>query len=476
MSYNLPNGEIVFTSGEILTSEKMNKFSGNQADIADFLDDIESHVSVNNAALTIKKNGTTVQTFTANSSVNKVANITVPTTVAELSDESNYARASAIPNVYDATLTLTSGGSTLGTFTSNQATNKTINVPVPTKTSDLTNDSDYVTDSNYIHIDNNYSNNDKSAVTRLNQALDVSLAVASDSSTTTITENKVNIYTGTSTTNSVSIPVASASQAGVINALTYQAIQSNSDNINAILNGSVSIANISANPSQSDLTTAWTTATGLSTVINGAKINDSTNQKVWTYYTNTSTWYAATNTTQVVVNDATNTSKGIVKGSASGDGTIYVESDATMSVNGWDDLVDDVSNNTSDIAALDNGKVDKESGKGLSTNDFTTAEKTKLAGIPTVNDATLTIKQNGTTVGTFTANSSTNTTANITVPTVNNATLTIQQNGTTVGTFSANASTNATANITTPTITYTTTDPGEGGALSADNFIVVYEA
>lgn len=37
--------------------------------------------------------------------------------------------------------------------------------------------------------------------------------------------------------------------------------------------------------------------------------------------------------------------------------------------------------------------------------------------IPTVNDGTLTIQQNGQTVGTFTANQSTNTTANITVPT-----------------------------------------------------------
>lgn len=37
------------------------------------------------------------------------------------------------------------------------------------------------------------------------------------------------------------------------------------------------------------------------------------------------------------------------------------------------------------------------------------------------------------------------------IPTVNNATLTIQKNGTSVGTFTANSSTNATANITVPT-------------------------
>jgi hypothetical protein len=109
--------------------------------------------------------------------------------------------------------------------------------------------------------------------------------------------------------------------------------------------------------------------------------------------------------------------------------------------------------------------------------------------IPTVNNATLTIQKNSTTVKTFTANASTDVTCNITVPTktsdltndsgyttnvgtvtkvnntspdssgnvsltiptVNNATLTIQKNGTTVNTFTANASSNVTANITVPT-------------------------
>lgn len=50
-----------------------------------------SQPTVGNATLTIQKNGTNVQTFTANATSNKTANITVPTTVAELSDSSDYA-------------------------------------------------------------------------------------------------------------------------------------------------------------------------------------------------------------------------------------------------------------------------------------------------------------------------------------------------------------------------------------------------
>ena len=47
--------------------------------------------TVNNATLTIQKNGTNVQTFTANSSSNKTANITVPTKVSELTNDSSFA-------------------------------------------------------------------------------------------------------------------------------------------------------------------------------------------------------------------------------------------------------------------------------------------------------------------------------------------------------------------------------------------------
>ena len=47
--------------------------------------------TVNNATLTIQKNGTTVNTFTANASSNVTANITVPTKISDLTNDSNFA-------------------------------------------------------------------------------------------------------------------------------------------------------------------------------------------------------------------------------------------------------------------------------------------------------------------------------------------------------------------------------------------------
>ena len=45
----------------------------------------------------------------------------------------------------DGTLTIQKNGTTVGTFSANQATDETINIEVPTKTSDLTNDSGFIT-------------------------------------------------------------------------------------------------------------------------------------------------------------------------------------------------------------------------------------------------------------------------------------------------------------------------------------------
>ena len=101
--------------------------------------------AVNNGTLTIQKNGTTVQTFTANSSSSKTANIAVPTKTSDLQNDSGFITSSAIPSVGNGTITLQKNGSTVDSFTTNQSSNKTINIAVPTKTSDITNDSGFIT-------------------------------------------------------------------------------------------------------------------------------------------------------------------------------------------------------------------------------------------------------------------------------------------------------------------------------------------
>ena len=101
--------------------------------------------TVNNATLTIQKNGSTVQTFTANSSTNKTANITVPTKTSDLTNDgdgdSNFATETYV-DTYGGKIDVIKVNGTAQTIT-----NKTVDISVPTKTSDITNDSGYITSS-----------------------------------------------------------------------------------------------------------------------------------------------------------------------------------------------------------------------------------------------------------------------------------------------------------------------------------------
>lgn len=80
--------------------------------------------TVNNATLTIQKNGTTVKTFTANASANVTANITVPTKTSELTNNSGFLTSH---NPVDSSLSSTS---------TNAIQNKVVNAALNNKAND----------------------------------------------------------------------------------------------------------------------------------------------------------------------------------------------------------------------------------------------------------------------------------------------------------------------------------------------------
>lgn len=118
--------------------------------------------------------------------------------------------------------------------------------------------------------------------------------------------------------------------------------------------------------------------------------------------------------------------------------TAYAGDKGKANAEAINELTTKVASNTNAIS----GKVDKVSGKGLSTNDYTTAEKTKLSGIAS-----------GAEVNVQSDWSVTDTTSDAyiknkpTIPTVNNATLTVKQGNASLGTFTANASSNKTITV-----------------------------
>ncbi len=216
---------------------------------------------------------------------------------------------------------------------------------------------------------NDYTDEDASTVGNLDRSFVTSGAVSTNASTVTLTNTKYNPNTADGTSEVIPFPVASADGSGVMSTAIYNQLQSNAEQINAILNGAVSIAGLSVNVSQVELTDAWTLETGISEVINGAKINDSSNQRIWTYYTNTHEWYPATNTAQVTISQWSNSTAGIVLGSST-DGQIFAENNGTGSVNGWDTL-------KGRVATLEGSEVsisvtDSDPGEGgtLAANSF----------------------------------------------------------------------------------------------------------
>ena len=116
---------------------------------------------VNNAKLTIQQNGTEVGNFTANSAVDTTVNITVPTKLSELEDDSSFAKTSElptktselendsgyitssdIPSIPVTTVNGKTGAVVLNATDVRALPNTTV---IPTTTSQLTNNSGYIT-------------------------------------------------------------------------------------------------------------------------------------------------------------------------------------------------------------------------------------------------------------------------------------------------------------------------------------------
>lgn len=141
--------------------------------------------TVNDATLTIKKNGTTVTTFTANSAQNATADISVPTKVSDLTNDLDFVEESNLAPV----------------ALSGAYADLTGKPSIPTKTSDLTNDSDFVSDANYVHTDNNFTTALKSKLTGIAAGAEVNVQSdwnVTDTSSDAFIKNKPAIPTKTS--------------------------------------------------------------------------------------------------------------------------------------------------------------------------------------------------------------------------------------------------------------------------------------
>lgn len=244
-----------------------------------------------------------------------------------------------IPTVNDATLTIQKNGTSVGTFTANASSNATIDISVPTKTSDLNNDSGFI---------------DKSVNDLTNYTLTSGLATVATTGSYTDLTNK---------------PLIPAAQ------IQSDWTQSDNTKLDYIKN-KPTLATVATSGSYNDLSNKPT--------IPAAQVN--------------SDWDAVSGVAQILNKPTL----------------------ATVATSG---SYNDLSNKPTIPAAQVNSDWNASSGVAQILNKpslatvATTGAYSDLSGtptIPTVNDATLTITQNGTSAGTFTANASSNATIALT--------------------------------------------------------------
>ena len=403
--------------------------------------------TVNNATLTIQRNGATVKTFTANASANVTADITVPTKTSDLTNDSNFVASTdlatvatsgsyadlsnkptipvidsalsststnglqnkviktaldgkadsshthsasditsglatvatsgsyndlsnkpTIPTVNNATLTIQKNGTTVKTFTANASSNVTANITVPTKVSELDNDSNYLT---------SVPNLDASKIT--SGTIDIArLPAGALERLVTVTNQTARFAL---TTSSVQLgDVVKQTDTGMM----YMVVDESK------LNSSAGYVEFTAGTATS---VPWSGVTG----------------KPSSYTPSSHTHGNITNAGAV----GTTANKPLI---TTTNGVITTGSFGTTAntfCQGNDSRLSDARTPT----AHTHSASDITSGLATVATSGSYNDLSNKPTIPTVNNATLTIQKNGTTVKTFTANASSNVTANITVPT-----------------------------------------------------------
>ena len=158
------------------------------------------------------------------------------------------------------------------------------------------------------------------------------------------------------TTESDALPIVSREQAGIMSASVYAAMEdviANNTSRISVLEQSAPTYDISglvsANPTNAEISAAFTQKYPNVPIQAGLRAADYDNAHFWQY--GKGTWILLT---QIDVQIATNQSLGIVKGSDT-DGKVFVETDGSMSLKGYDALVSKDATHESKINTLEVG-------------------------------------------------------------------------------------------------------------------------
>lgn len=354
-------------------------------------------------------------------------------------DTSVIAEKSDIPTVNDATLTITQGGSTIGTFTANSSTDTTIDIAassysagtgiditnntisvdntvamvsdLPTKTSDLTNDGSDGT-STYIEADELATVATTGSYTDL---INTPTIPTVNDATLTIQKNGTTVQTFTANqasdaTANITVPVNTSDLTNDSGFITSADLPTKTSDLTN---------------DGSDGTSVYVEADELATVATSGSYNDLLDKPTIPSAQVNSDWNAVSGVAEIL------NKPNLATVATSGSYTDLINTPIIPAAQVNSDW-----NASSGVAEI----LNKPNLAAVATSGAY-SDLTGTPTIPTVNDATLTVTQNGTTAGTFTANSSTNTTIALTDTTYSNFTGTDGQTAGAAGLVPAPATT-----------------------------------
>ena len=158
------------------------------------------------------------------------------------------------------------------------------------------------------------------------------------------------------TAESDALPVVSRDQAGIMSASVYAAMEdviaNNTSRISVLEQSALTYdisGLVSADPTNAEISTAFHQKYPNIPIQPGIRVADYNNAHFWQYGNNM--WILLT---QINIQTATNDSLGIVKGSNT-DGKVFVETDGSMSLKGYDALVAKDATHDSKIGTLETG-------------------------------------------------------------------------------------------------------------------------
>ena len=144
---NKPTLATVATSGDYDDLSNKPTIPTVPTNVSDFTNDAGYQTASDVlSAISGKANTADLATVATSGDYSDLSNTpTVPSKTSDLTNDSGFITSSALPTVNDATLTIQKNGTDVATFSANSATNTTANIAVPTDTSDLTNGAGFMT-------------------------------------------------------------------------------------------------------------------------------------------------------------------------------------------------------------------------------------------------------------------------------------------------------------------------------------------